>query len=201
MNAPTPSTRISLIAYLRDGDDDAWRELDRTYRPVIARWLKNHDIQSQDAEDIAQEVLLLVSNKVRDFEHNGRVGAFRKWLRTITVLTLQNYVRKASRQQSTPGTTIRKMITDLEDPESELSRQFDQEHDQYVLMRLLDDVSNDFEQETIDAFRQYVLESISAQEVASKAGIGVHAVYMAKSRVLRALRAHAPEWLDDLNLS
>lgn len=201
MNTPTSPTRVSLIEYLQQGDENAWHQFDHTYRPVITRWLRSHSIQPEDAEDIAQEVLTAVSAKVADFDHNGRVGAFRNWLRSITINTLQNSLRKSRRRPSAAGTTIREIISQLEDPASEMSRQFDVEHNLYILNRLLSDVSSQFQPETIEAFRLYVLEDVEAQEVAERTGVGTHAVYMAKSRVLRALRTLAPDWIDELSVS
>lgn len=202
MTSNTPPTRVSLIQYLCRDNQEAWQEADRLYRPMISGWLNRYRLQTGDVEDITQEVMAKVAAKIGEFDHNGRIGAFRNWLRLITVNTLQNHFSKLNRRAEKLGTsTVRELIDHLADPNSGLSRAFNVEHDQHILMRLLESVSSQFQEETLQVFRLHVLDGVSAEEVATQTGVGVHAIYMAKSRVLRALRKQAPDWLEELKFS
>lgn len=193
-------TRLSFIQQLQDGSGDSWRELDRVYRPLIVYWLRRHGLHNNDAEDVAQEAMAQVAQLVGSFEHNGRVGAFRNWLRTITVNACRNFSRKAKRfPQSFGGTTFQEMLEKLQDENSDVSREFNLEHDQHVLLELLKMVSKQFQPDTIEVFRLHVMEGVSADEVAEKQGVTPQAVYVAKSRVLRSLRQVATDWIDDLS--
>ena len=91
MNHGTNETRISFIQQLGDGHSDAWSELDATYRPMIVHWLRRFELQASDADDLAQEVMAHVVGRISGFEHNGRVGAFRNWLRATTINVARNY--------------------------------------------------------------------------------------------------------------
>ena len=84
----------------------------------------------------------------------------------------------------------------IQDPESELNRQWDQEHDRYVLRCLLDLMEQEFEPSTIQAFRRLALEEASGAEVAEELGLSVAAVYVAKSRVLHKIRQHGAGLID-----
>ena len=195
-------TRISFIRYLDEGDEAAWNELNRIYRPMIVHWLRRYRLQAGDAEDIAQEVMATVARRVSDFDHNGRIGAFRKWLRTITFNVSQNFLKKVNQQpQGGGGSTFQEMLGQLQDPESDIAREFDLQHDHFMLLGLLDSVSSQFQPDTIEAFRLYVLEGVAADEIAERLGVQPHAVYMAKSRVLRSLRELAAEWIDEMSFS
>ena len=76
----------------------------------------------------------------------------------------------------------------LADPSSDLSRQWDQEHDQQLVRRLLAAVQPDFQARTWEVFRLLVLEDRPAAEVAQRCQMELTAVYVAKSRVLARLR-------------
>jgi len=55
------------------------------YQPLIHGWLIRNKVRPQDADDLCQDVLANVVKGLAAFEHSGRPGAFRNWLRTIAV--------------------------------------------------------------------------------------------------------------------
>jgi RNA polymerase sigma-70 factor, ECF subfamily len=77
-----------------------------------------------------------------------------------------------------------------------LNRQWDVEHDRYVLGRLLDLVGEEFEPATLKAFRRLALDGARGEEVAAELGMSVGAVYVAKSRVLQRIRREAEGLID-----
>jgi RNA polymerase sigma-70 factor (ECF subfamily) len=88
------------------------------------------------------------------------------------------------------------MVQQLEDPESELSRLWDEQHDQYVLRCLLDLMELEFEPTTVQAFQRVALDGAAAEEVGRELGLSVGAVYVAKSRVLKRIREEAEGLID-----
>jgi RNA polymerase sigma-70 factor (ECF subfamily) len=89
------------------------------------------------------------------------------------------------------------MIRGLEDPQSDLSRQWDREHDQHVVRQLLRRVVLEFKPRTRQAFRRNVLDGVPPARVAEELGISVQAVYIAKSRIMRRLREEVEELNSD----
>ncbi|MFN9879039.1 MAG: hypothetical protein ACK557_11235, partial [Planctomycetota bacterium] len=64
-----PETRHSLIQRLQDGGDDAaWEEFASIYRPIIVRIALRKQLQFDDAEDLAQQVLLLVLKNIGNWK-------------------------------------------------------------------------------------------------------------------------------------
>ena len=195
-------TRLSLIYQLGVGTEEAWRELDWIYRPLIQHWLGRYGLQRTDIDDLVQEVMALLAREVADFEHNGRVGAFRKWLRTITANRARSFLRSGRCRPSVPGSDdFQLMISQLEDDASRVSRLFDLEHDRHVVRQLLDEVSDSFEASTMAMFRRHVLDGLDAKDVAVELQTTPRAVYIAKSRVLRQLRSRAEGLLDEMHLA
>ena len=191
-------TSISLLDRVcRDPDSESWQRLVAIYTPALRAWLSRYDLQASDADDLVQEVLIVVSREVAQFEHNGRQGAFRNWLRTILVHRLRNFWRSSGRQPTTPGGTgFLQELDQLADPGSEVSRLFDRQHDDHVLRKILDQSLSRFTESTWLAFRRIAFEGQKAAEVAAELGISVNAVLVAKSRVLSHLKQEARGLID-----
>ena len=76
-------TRKSLLLRAQTGEENAWKDLTDLYRPLIIGWLRRQGVAARDLDDLSQEILLSVVKYLPSFEHSGRPGAFRSWLRTI----------------------------------------------------------------------------------------------------------------------
>jgi RNA polymerase sigma-70 factor (ECF subfamily) len=191
------STSQSLLLRARAGEDTAWRRVVDLYQPLIYGWLVRQKVVPQEAADLAQDVLASVVRGLERFEHSGRPGAFRSWLRTITVNRASEFWRTRGRQAASPGgDAFADVLQQLADPNSALSRRWDEEHDQHVLSRLLALMEQEFEPATLRAFRRLTLDEAAPRDVAGELGMTVAAVYAAKSRVLQRLRQEAEGLLD-----
>jgi RNA polymerase sigma-70 factor (ECF subfamily) len=197
------TTSTSLLERLQDRlDSAAWQRLVSLYSPCIHSWLRRYALQASDAEDVVQEVLGVVARRLPEFRHNQRPGAFRAWLRAITVNCLRSFVRYRQHHPPAPGATdLASDLDRLEDPDSDLSRLWDLEHDRHVAARLLELVKPEFTAYTWQAFHRQALEGVPAGAVAAELGISVNAVHIAKSRVLGRLRTEARELLDETHFS
>src|SRR5438105_3104588 len=124
-------TSASLLDRLRlHADPGDWRRLVDLYTPLIHGWLRRHGMPPQDADDVAQEVLTVVVRRLPAFRRQPRPGAFRRWLRTITVNCLRDFWRAQRGRPVAPGTSdFRQVLDQLADPASGLSRLWDEEHD------------------------------------------------------------------------
>jgi RNA polymerase sigma-70 factor (ECF subfamily) len=192
-----PTTSHSLLERLKSRQDpEAWRRWLAVYEPWLRAWLCRHQLQPADVEDLLQDILVVVSQKLPAFVHNGRPGSFRTWLRTILVNQVRYFLRGRRQRQALTPAPLPDWLEQLEDPASELSRQWDVEHDREVVRRLLAAVRPEFQPQTWEVFRLLVLEDRPAAEVARLCGMETNAVYVAKSRVLTRLRQELRGLLD-----
>jgi RNA polymerase sigma-70 factor, ECF subfamily len=188
------STSMSLLYRLRNGKDpESWKTMVDVYQPLIHRWLRAQNTPPQDQDDLTQEMLVILLRELPKFEHNGRTGAFRVWLRSILTNRLRAYWRSNPRNTVADPQTLADAV---DDPNSEPNRRWDQEHDQHVLTRLLELAEAKFEPNTYKAFRRVALDGASPADVAAELNISVAAVYIARSRVLRRLREDSDDLLD-----
>jgi RNA polymerase sigma factor (sigma-70 family) len=183
-------TSFSLLDRLRlQPDAETWRRLVDLYTPLIHAWLRRHSVPAADADDLTQEVMSVVVRELPRFKHNQQRGAFRNWLRTITVNRLRVLWRsRQTRPIATGESDFLKILDELEDPGSNLGRRWDREHDQHVARRLMELVEPHFEPATWQAFRRVVLDGHKAAVVATELNMSVNSVLLAKSRVLSRLR-------------
>ena len=203
-NAPfaMKTTSHSLLRLIEADSPGAWTRLSELYRPFICSWLRRRSIPNDDAEDLAQEVMLVVARELPGFAHSGQKGAFRSWLRSITQFIEKGYWRSRHyRGRPVGGTDFSAWLEQVEVADDGSFRQWDQEHDEYVLRELLRLVACEFEPRTMQAFRRLALGGESPEDVAQELGMSVGAVYVAKSRVLRKLRAEAEGLVDADRLS
>jgi RNA polymerase sigma-70 factor (ECF subfamily) len=94
------------------------------------------------------------------------------------------------------GSTWSQQIEQLEDDTSRASREWNLEHDRHVLARLMDEIRPRFEPKTWEAFYRQVFGEERADTVAAELEMPLNSVYVARSRVLSALRREAAGLID-----
>jgi RNA polymerase sigma-70 factor (ECF subfamily) len=191
-------TSLSLLDRLRTAPDDgAWERLVAVYRPWIVGWVVRRGLGDGDAQDLAQDILVVVLRELPFFRHNRRTGAFRAWLRTITAHRVRAFVR-SRKYRPRPGgdADFLDRLDQLQDPASELSRLWDRDHDAHVVRRLLELIGPEFQESTWRAFRAVMLEGETPAAAAARLGLSVNAVLLAKSRVLARLRREGQGMID-----
>jgi len=185
-------TPLSLLQRLSTQPVDSdWRKLVEVYQPLIQRWLLGYGINETEAEDVSQEVFQTLLHEMRNFEHNGHKGAFRRWIKLIIMNRLKGFWRAQKTQSLASGADAELILSLMEDPTSDPNVNWDREHDSHVANRLLKLVEPQFTVSTWQAFYKQVMECTNAREVALQLGISVNAALIAKSRVMKALREEA----------
>ena len=193
-------TSLSLLDRLKAAKPDApdWHQLQAIYLPLIQNWITRVLSIKDDSADISQEVFLVVIRELPTFNRQ-RDGAFRAWLRTITFNRLRTYWKQKKRQPMTGlgyGDETDDLLARLEDPASDLSLEWDRQHDRHVFQKLLASARPDFGSTTWEAFQRFAIHGKPAAVVADELGISVNAVLQAKSRILKRLREEAAGLID-----
>ena len=190
------STSVSLLDRLKAARPDAsdWNRLQGIYLPLISRWLGRVPGLGVEADDLAQEVFVVLIREIPHFERQ-REGSFRAWLRQVTVNKVRTHRRKRHRRAAMSLDPANGFLDSLADPNGDLAREWDLDHDRHVFQKLLAIVQPDFSPTTWEAFRRFALDGLPAAKVAEEMGLTVNAVIQAKSRVLKRLRDEAGDLL------
>lgn len=187
------ATPLSLLERLcQQSDEASWKFLVELYTPLIQNWLRHFGAPGTDLDDLVQEVLVVVVRKLPQFQHSGQRGAFRRWLRHIAYHCSQINFRARSRDAGDRN----RLLEELPDPAADLDHQWEREHDEYVMSKLLGLLRPDFTDTTWRAFLGQVVDNRAPAQVAAELGISVNAALIAKSRVLRRLRQESCGLLD-----
>jgi RNA polymerase sigma factor (sigma-70 family) len=184
-------TNHSLLLRAGAGEKRAWERFVALYQPMIRGWLVRFAVHPQEVDDLTQDVLAVMVRELGNFTPSGRPGSFRSWLRTITANRAREFWRAGKGRARAAGGSFLDMAEQLEDPSSALSALWDTEHDAHVLRQLLALMEQEFEPQTVRAFRRLVFDGAKSGEVAAELGVSVASVYAAKSRVLARLRQEA----------
>ncbi len=192
-------TPLSLLDRVRsNGQPVDWDRLVQLYTPLLRSWLQRHPLQGADVDDLLQDILSVMVQKLPQFAHPGNAGAFRSWLRAILVYRLRWHWRERLRKPARIGQEdAEQFLARLERADGDLARHWDAEHDRHVVTRLLELIRPEFTESTWRAFQGYVIEERPLAEVAAELGLTPNAVYIARTRVFRRLREEASGLIDD----
>ena len=186
----SPATRASLLVRLRDGGDaGAWREFVHLYAPIIYGFARKRGLQDADAADLMQEVLRSVSLAAKRLEYDPARGSFRGWLFTVTRNKVFNFLESRSRRVLGSGDSrVQQRLEQQADSDGALSAEWEANYQRTMANQAMERVKGEFQAATWNAFIQTAVEGRTPAQVASRLGLSVGAVYVAKSRVIARLR-------------
>jgi RNA polymerase sigma-70 factor (ECF subfamily) len=189
-----PETRPSLLMRLQGEADEAdWEEFVAIYRPVILRLAELKGLDRHDAEDLAQQVLLSVAKSIDRWEQDPKRARFRTWLaRVVRNATLTALSRRPA-DRAAGGTTGMLALDGMADASADDAELFELEWRREAFRWAADQVREDFEPATWEAFWLTAVEEVSPEEAAKRTGKSVGAVYVARSRVMQKILARLNE--------
>jgi RNA polymerase sigma-70 factor (ECF subfamily) len=179
-------TSMSLMDQLRQSpkNDAAWELFVRRYRPKIYGWCRKWGLQEADADDVAQDVITKLTQKMSSFEYD-RSRCFRAWLKTITQRTLSDLM--TSRHRATGDQSIPCLLETLE-ARTDLERHIEEIFNRELLELAMSRVRERVAVSTWDAFRLTAFEGQSGAEASKVLNMPVASVFVAKHRVQKMLK-------------
>jgi len=193
-------TSTTLIYRVKAMEPEAWRRFVHLYGPLVYRWCRHAGLRDDDAADVGQDVFQAVARKIAGFSHDRPGATLRGWLWRIT----KNKVADAARGKlpgaepvgGTDGLTVVNNLPAPDPGEADDPRTPDPEEDRILLRRALDLILDTFSDESRRAFHMVVVEGRPAADAARELGLTVNAVYLAKSRIKKRLKAEFDGVLD-----
>lgn len=185
-------TPVSLLETLRRPDPGpAWDRFVHLYTDLLYTWARRLGAVGPDADDLVQDVFAVLVRELPGFQYAAG-GRFRGWLWTVA----RNKARERARRPAVPvgvGGLSDVAGPAADDPAEAVD---DLEYRNHITRKALELMRADFEPETWRAFWEVVAEGRPAADVAADLGLTANAVYLAKGRVLRRLRAELAGLLD-----
>ncbi|MEZ6090113.1 MAG: sigma-70 family RNA polymerase sigma factor [Pirellulaceae bacterium] len=183
------STSRSLLARVKQDDQDAWRKLTELYGPLIYSWCRRSRLSAEDSADILQDVFRSVVLNVASFDAGVATGSFRGWLWTITRNKVRDHLRtRLGKAEAAGGSDAQRMMSQVTDHEFSESSEMTDSLPDGLAYRALNIIRGEIQETTWIAFWRTTIDDIAPAAVAQELGISVHSVWQAKSRVLRRAR-------------
>jgi RNA polymerase sigma factor (sigma-70 family) len=182
-------TRITLLGRLRRDptNQTAWGEFVDQYGPKLMGWCQKWRLQEADAQDVTQNVLLKLAEKLRDFTYDPS-RSFRAWLKTVAHNACSDFLE--SRQKPGLGSgdsQIGHVLLNAEARE-DLLNHLEQEFDREILEEAMMRVRLRVAPQTWQAFWLTACEGVSGADAATRIPMQVAQVYVAKRRVQKMLQ-------------
>lgn len=185
-----PSTHPSFLLRLSDREDrEAWEEFARMVTPVLRRVAQGRGLQSLDADELVQEVLVTVMNTIGSFEPASRPGSFRRWLLTVARNAAVNHLCRRPRDQRLRdgSVALEHLVASVASPEAvEESIHLEWQSELFALACRA--IQPQFQPATWTAFWKTAVEGQAAASVAKELGMNLGSVYVARSRVLAKIK-------------
>jgi RNA polymerase sigma-70 factor (ECF subfamily) len=145
-------------------------------------------LQEADAQDVTQNVLLKLADKMRSFTYDPS-RSFRAWLKTLTHHAWSDYVESRGRPGHGSGDSgVAEMLHSIQ-ARDDLVQQLEAEFDRELFEEAASRARLRVAPQTWEAFRLTALEGLSGAEAAGRIPMQVAQVFVAKRRVQKMLSA------------
>ncbi|MBO5900177.1 MAG: sigma-70 family RNA polymerase sigma factor, partial [Lentisphaeria bacterium] len=200
------TTRKSLLARVRQGDEISWDDFYTEYEKLILCCGSDYGLSQNEKEELVQNVMCEIfqrdmlknfdseeSYKDYFFTHDQTKGRFRNYLRQV--VKYQAYKIMRSRKNDIRIDDDDNHIQ-ISSPEDDWDNIWEFEWERHVLNMALVELRGRVQPDTFVAFEMYALQNRPVQEVAEFLNISVSSVYTAKSRCISVLKEAIKELED-----
>lgn len=188
-------TNQSLLERVKLSDPKACDDFFRIYWPMLLRKARTLGIGENDAEDLAQEAMIRITNGLSTFKHKpGVVGGFRAWLNRIIscrVIDHRRYCEPraavwAKIDESSRSLSERVPAPPYSQPDAVLETEI-----QMALWELAQKLAlRKADPKHVQIYEYLVEQDLAAKQVAMELHLSIPCVYMALSRIRRSIRKH-----------
>ncbi|MCA9063794.1 MAG: sigma-70 family RNA polymerase sigma factor [Planctomycetaceae bacterium] len=182
----TSITSVSLLHRIRcdASDPHAWDEFVNRYGRRIFEWCLNRRLQPADAEDVTQNVLLKLANRLGSFEYDPQM-TFRGWLRRTT----ENAVIDFFRERKSRGEDLKQCITLLDDAaaRADLTEQLESAFDLELFEEAKCRVRRRVDSRRWLAWEMIAVRNESGEHVAAELSMKLPSVYSSRYQIQKLI--------------
>jgi RNA polymerase sigma factor (sigma-70 family) len=187
------STSATLVQRLRNLDDKSgWGRFLVQYRPRLIAWCKQHGLNREESEDVAQDVMTRLVRNLPNFQYSQERN-FSGWLRTVWRSAWLDFIRhRHGAQPQIGGSSIQAMLNGVVGGNlaDELADQMDREYQRHMLAASIGAVRPLVSQRDWELFERIAFDGESATDVSRSVGMSLAAVGMIKCRIQKKLASH-----------
>ena len=198
-------TRETLLGRLRDlNDQESWRDFFDRYWRLLYNVARRSGLADPDAQDVVQETVIGVAQRMPSFQYDRQRGSFKQWLLRITHRRIMDHLRKTYRQprraELGPEALEERLTTLADSADAEFERTWDQEWERARFASALGQVRRQANPKHFQVFEYCVVQGWPVSKVAATLGISAAQVYLAKHRITLAVKRVVRKLRDDERL-
>ena len=144
-------------------------------------------MQSADAEDIVQQVLMSIAKALESRPHDPERARFRTWLNRIAENAILNALTRAKPDVGTGRTEFVELLQQHSAP-AEDSLLLKRECQEEIFRRAAEQIRPQFTDTTWQAFWRTAVDGEACENVAKQLDCNIGSVYAARSRVMKKLQ-------------
>ena len=187
------ATRASLLGRLKNREDQtSWQEFFDTYWLLIYRVAKKAGLTDAEAQDIVQETVIAMANKLPGFIYDPKVCSFKTWMLRLTrwriIDTLRKRLPQSAPAADSNGTATSALDRIPDESSLKLEAVWDDECEKSLLTAALQRLKPLLKPEHYQIFDLYALRQLPVSQVAEIMGISAARVYLVKHRVAAKIR-------------
>src|ERR1700756_491990 len=171
-------TRITLLGRLRRDPTNqaAWGEFVEHYGRKIYGWGRKWNLQEADAQDVTQNVLVKLAQKLREFTYDPS-RSFRAWLKTLTHHAWSDFLETRRRPGlGSADSEVGEVLGTIE-ARDDLLKHLEAEFDRELLEEAMQRVRLRVAPQTWQAFWLTAYEGLSGADTAARIPMQVAQVY------------------------
>ena len=191
------TTRQSLLAKVRDGNEVSWREFYKTYTPLILLRGDDCGLTYDEKRELIQNVMCEIFQKdtLKKFNFDevpedlcfrydpASKGRFRNYMRAIIRNQAIKIYKKRSDALSIDAPDMPECFS-----EDEFNARYEDEYRMHILTQAMVELRNEVEPDTFNAFEMHALQKRPIKEICSFLNKNPEAIYTAKSRCIKKLK-------------
>jgi len=188
-------TRKSLLSRLKDWEDqESWRQFFNLYWNLIYGFALRWGLADAEAQEVVQETIIEVANKMPNFKYDPALGSFKNWLLRITWWRTCDHLRKRQREEinfvsTSEPLTPTEAIDLVPDPAGEeLDAIWEEEWRRNILTVAIEQVKRQVRAKQYQLFDLYAVKGWPLEKVTRTMNVSATQVYLAKHRVAVLLK-------------
>lgn len=189
-------TTTLLLERLKDSRDTrAWEMFDQRFRGVILSTAIKLGLAEADAADAAQETILQALRDYQAGKYDRSKGRLSTWIVSIAHHRIVDALRKRRRDRDLSAGSHGGGRIDEDPSTGDVAAVFDQALERRIFEQAWEKIQAESKlaRETLLAFELTALRQVPAAQVASRCGLSVEQVYVAKNRVSKRLQEMVEE--------
>jgi RNA polymerase sigma-70 factor (ECF subfamily) len=188
-------TRKSLLSRLKDWEDqESWRQFFNLYWNLIYGFALRWGLADAEAQEVVQETIIEVANKMPNFKYDPALGSFKNWLLRITWWRTCDHLRRRQSEErnfvpSSEQMTPNEAIELVPDPASaDPDAIWDEEWRRNIMAVAIEQVKHQVRPKQFQLFDLYAVKGWPLEKVTRTMKVTAMQVYLAKHRVAALLK-------------